>query len=324
MGHFHPHKPVMLQEVIGQLDLDKKQGLIIDSTFGAGGYSREILSTNKNIKLVAFDRDSTVKVFADMVATDFPDRFKWLNLPFTELKNLRTHLDGLFEDLPIIGIVFDLGVSSMQLDQAQRGFSFQQDGPLDMRMSNEGITASDLVNTIKEKELADIIFKYGEERMARKIAAAIVGARKHQPFSTTKQLAKIIYEVKPLMKGKIDPATKTFQAIRIAINKELDQLEQGIEAAWEILSPQGRLVTVSFHGLEDAIIKSFFQSRARPKVKINKYRPREEEKTSYTASMAQDLLVVTKKPLSPTLDEIKSNPRSRSAKLRSATKLQVN
>ena len=285
-----PHVPVMLDEVI--VNLAPKNGeTYIDCTFGAGGYSRKILATS-NCKLYAIDQDPSVISYADKLTQEYSsERFVFVNQNFANLTDIAKE-----NNLDLVdGIVFDLGISSMQVDQAERGFSFNKEARLDMRMSQTGLDAWQVVNTYSEEDLADIIYYYCEETLSRRIAKNIVQNRKLTPINTTLELAKIIQgSVK--RKGKIDPATKTFQAIRIYVNDELKVLKKTLVAAYNLLKLDGKLVIVSFQGLEDRIIKAFIQLNANLRVKACK----------------------------PTLSEIRSNPRSRSAKLRTIIKKDLN
>ena len=285
-----PHIPVMLEEVITNL-APKNGETYIDCTFGAGGYSRRILSTS-NCKLYAIDQDPSVKSYADKLTEKYsPERFIFVNQNFANITNIAKESNLSNVD----GIVFDLGISSMQVDQAERGFSFNKEAKLDMRMSQNGLSAWDVVNNYSEEDLADIIYYYGEEILSRRIAKNIVHNRKLNPINTTLELAKIIH-ASVRKKGKTDPATKTFQAIRVYVNDELKVLKKTLVAAYNLLKLDGKLVIVSFQGLEDRIIKDFIQLNANLRVKSCK----------------------------PTSAEIKNNPRSRSAKLRTIIKKDLN
>ncbi len=306
-GSAAPHIPVLLKEVLEQLNPEAGK-TYLDCTFGAGGYSRAILE-NSDSQVVALDQDPSVQLYAKALEADYGNRFKFIHSSFAESAK---QLQGQLFD----GIVMDLGVSSMQLDCGERGFSFMQDGPLDMRMSSNGISAADFVNSAEEEEIANVIYRYGDETASRKIARRIVAERSVEPITTTARLASIVRSCIGFKKGKIDSATKSFQAIRIHINDELGQLEKFLENSVKLLAPQGRLVIVSFHSLEDSIIKNFFKSnsearRARSKYSL-KSEPREEGKW---------LEILTKKPITPSEKELRLNPRSRSAKLRAALKV---
>ena len=245
-----PHVPVLLDEVVAAL-APKPGQTIVDGTFGAGGYSRAILASGAGV--IAFDRDPTARAYADGLP---PDRFRLVERRFSELA------DEVGEGA-VDGVVLDIGVSSMQLDEAERGFSFMRDGPLDMRMAATGATAADLVNDADQAELARILFVYGEERESRRIARAIVRRREEQPFTRTLELAEFIEKALGGRRGaKVHPATRSFQAIRIAVNEELSELEAGLDAAERALKVGGRLCVVTFHSLEDRIVKTFLAVRA--------------------------------------------------------------
>lgn len=295
------HVPVMLPEVLEALS-SKAGEVYVDGTFGAGGYTRGILEA-ADCKVIAIDRDPNVVQTAESVDADHGDRFEFLAGCFGDLKDL-------LGPRQVDGVVLDLGVSSMQLDQAERGFSFRFDGPLDMRMGGEGQSAADLVNETPEKELADIIYLYGEERKSRQIAAAIVRRRAEEKFTSTADLADLVRSiVKKSPKDKSDPATRTFQALRIAVNDELGEVERVIEAANDVLAPGGRLVIVTFHSLEDRLVKNGFKALCGKDKTVSRYMPAQEEKVSAFE-------VASNKAVLPSDDEIAQNPRSRSAKLR--------
>ena len=291
------HKPVLLDEVLHYLAPSDGE-TYIDATFGAGGYSNAILRA-ANCNVIGIDQDP----LAASIAAKMQGNFKFIAGNFGDLENLITE--------QVDGIVFDIGISSMQIDIAERGFSFMKDGPLDMRMSQSGISAADFLNNSAEDEIADVIYKYGEETNSRRIAKSIIANR---PLSTTFQLKEAVHKVSGY-NGKTDSATKTFQALRIFINRELDVLEQGLDAALKLLKTGGRLVVVTFHSLEDRIVKTFIKDNSAPKEKVNKYSKIEDEKKSNSA-----LEVLTRKAIMPSEKEIKLNPRARSAKLRSAIK----
>lgn len=291
------HKPVMIAEVLEALD-PKGQKTYIDATFGAGGYSRAILSKADNC-VVALDRDPEAEKRAGALSKEFAGRFAFVKGRFGEMKRL-------VPPKKYDGIVFDLGVSSPQIDEAKRGFSFKTDGPLDMRMEKTGLSAADVVNTFDEKEIADILWKYGEERKSRAIARAIL---KHRPFQTTHELAEVVRSVVGFERPGFDPATRTFQALRLYVNDELGELERGLQASEDLLKNGGRLVVVSFHSLEDRIVKTFLKARCKSGAKVSRYVPeRETEKPSF--------FMKNRKVILPSEAEIKSNPRARSAKLR--------
>lgn len=252
----HAHIPVMLHEMLEWLS-PKANRTYIDGTFGAGGYSQAILQA-ANCRVFAIDRDPTTKQFAERLEREFPDRFIWLLGNFSDMCSLvATH--GIHH---VDGIVLDLGISSMQIDQGERGFSFNKEGPLDMRMAaGEGMDAGTVINHASEQELADILYYYGEEKAARKIAHAVVRERARQPITSTRQLAEIVRKVVGGKHKKTDPATKSFQALRIHVNQEFEALENGLKSAENLLAPGGKLVVVAFHSLEDRLVKKFMISR---------------------------------------------------------------
>ncbi|PIR31813.1 MAG: 16S rRNA (cytosine(1402)-N(4))-methyltransferase [Alphaproteobacteria bacterium CG11_big_fil_rev_8_21_14_0_20_44_7] len=292
------HEPVMIREVLEYLQ-PRDGETYIDATFGAGGYSRAILNA-ADCRVIAIDQDPSVKAIADKLSTEANGRFQFVAGNFGDLEDLVTD--------KIDGIVFDIGVSSMQIDQAERGFSFQKNGPLDMRMSSSGQTAADFLNSAGEKEIADVIYQYGEEKQSRKIAKAILAAR---PVNTTQELREIIHASigNP---GKTDSATKTFQALRIFINSELENLRKGLKSALEILKKGGRLVVMTFHSLEDRIVKNFFKVESGSFDSANRHAPLTAE------TQISNLEILTRKAVAPGEQEIRMNPRSRSAKLRAA------
>ncbi|HAX91334.1 MAG TPA: 16S rRNA (cytosine(1402)-N(4))-methyltransferase [Rhodospirillaceae bacterium] len=300
------HIPVMLREVVEAL-APRDGGIYIDGTFGRGGYSRAILESAQTT-VFGIDRDpDAIAAGQDMIRAYAP-RLKLLHGTFGAMKELMAH-----ENIAVVdGVTLDLGVSSPQLDEAARGFSFQEDGPLDMRMSREGRTAADLVNTTAETELANIIYKYGDERFSRRVAKRIVEARKEQPITRTAALAALIRQVVPRSPDGVDPATRTFQALRIAINDEMGELERGLAAAESLLKPQGRLAVVSFHSLEDRCVKEFLRTRSSAAPRGSRHEPVSEIKTAATFTL------LARKPQMPSDGEIAQNPRSRSARLRVA------
>ncbi|MDA9807543.1 16S rRNA (cytosine(1402)-N(4))-methyltransferase RsmH [Alphaproteobacteria bacterium] len=298
------HTPVLVNEAINALSL-KDEGIYVDATFGLGGYSREIL--NKcNCSLLAIDRDPQAKEFAAPIKSTFENKFTFINGKFSELlKYLKeTNINK------VNGIVFDLGVSSPQIDTKERGFSFKLDGPLDMRMSLEGPTAEEFINKVEEKTLANIIYEYGDEVFSRRIAKNIAYERLTNRINSTGQLATIIRKSIPFSKQKIDPATRTFQAIRIYLNNEIYELEKGLIAAEKSLEPDGILAVVSFHSIEDRIIKDFF-IKCSNNQSTSRHLPEKIERKN-------SLEIITRKPISPSTKEIERNKRSRSAKLRVA------
>ena len=298
------HIPVMLNEVLEALQ-PKDGGVYVDATFGFGGYTTAILDA-ADCKVIAIDRDPNVREKANELKEKYKNRF-----------DFRQGVFGDFEELikqPIDGAVFDIGVSSMQLDCAERGFSFSKDAPLDMRMSCKGLSAADTVNNTPEQDLAGIIYQYGEERKSRQIAAKIVEYRKTKLIETTKELAEIIYTVIHKKHDEIDPATRTFQALRIYVNGELDELHFGIRGATKLLKSGGRLVVVDFHSLEDRIVKNYFNEMAGKSEGVSRYAPvTKDTKTKVFAKVSKVIV--------PTSLECENNKRSRSAKLRWAVKI---
>lgn len=303
-----PHVSVLIDPIIDTVA--PVQGRWLDGTFGAGGYARRLLDAGAEM-VIGVDRDPSAFKLAEPWRGQYGDRLQLVAGQFSALDTLAATVT----DAPLDGVVLDLGVSSMQLDQAERGFSFMRDGPLDMRMGEGGLSAADLVNGADEGRLADILYHYGEERASRRIARAIVARR---PFETTLQLAEVIARCLPRPKpgkpGQIHPATRSFQAIRIAVNDEFGELIAGLEAAERALAPGGMLAVVTFHSLEDRVVKRYLQARSAPKAQVNKYA---RETDADAAPVAQwDLL--TRKAIGPTDAEIAANPRARSAKLRVA------
>jgi len=293
----------MLPEVLQNLKPNDGE-VFVDATFGNGGYTEAILK-NADCRVIAIDRDPTVLNRVDELKSLYGERFEFRSGCFGNIADLITE--------KVDGFVFDIGVSSMQLDQAERGFSFAKTAPLDMRMSCDGISAADIVNKTPEKELADIIYKYGEERKSRQIAAKIVAFRQNKPIETTTELANIIYSVVHHTPNAIDPATRTFQALRIAVNKELEELQNGLNAAIDLLKTKGRIVVVSFHSLEDRIVKNFFKDKSGNNANVSRYLPQ-------NTLTNNAILTNVSKAITASQNEIEVNPRSRSAKLRSAIK----
>jgi 16S rRNA (cytosine1402-N4)-methyltransferase len=294
-----PHIPVLLDEVLEAL-APLEGARIVDGTFGAGGYSRALLSAGATV--VALDRDPSVKPFADALSAEFPSQFSFVPGEFSAL-------DELAGALPADGVVLDIGVSSMQLDEAGRGFSFMREGPLDMRMSGEGESAADLVNGLDETDLADLLFAFGEERKSRRIAHQIVAARATQPIATTGELARLIEKAIGRKPGDAHPATRSFQALRIAVNAEFDELVEGLFAAERLLTEGGRLAVVTFHSLEDRIVKRFFDPEKGAPAR-SRYLPEAVAEVRRWVDVA--------KPRKPGERELARNPRARSATLRSA------
>ncbi len=297
------HIPVMLNEVVKYLNPQDNQ-TYVDATFGNGGYTTAILEA-ANCNVIAIDRDPTVLPRARELKAKYGDRFTFVSGRFG-------NIDELIET-PVDGFVFDIGVSSMQLDDAERGFSFSKEAPLDMRMSLSGISAADIVNNMEEQELADLIYLYGEEKKSRQIARKIVEYRKNKPIETTTELAEIIYSIIHKNFGQINPATRTFQALRIAVNEELKELQNALAASTALLKPQGRLVVVDFHSLEDRIVKKFFNEKSGKNNGVSRYMPQMIKNTDI-------IFDVVSKAIAPTEEECVENPRARSAKLRYAIK----
>ena len=308
------HKPVLLNESIN-LFPNKKNTIFIDGTFGDGGHTKALLERNKACKVYAIDRDPDVLENVEFFLKKYNKRFEFILGKISDLeqivlkKKLNNKVDGIF---------FDLGVSTRQLKDGNRGFSFQKDGPLDMRMAQDGQTASEFLNSEDEKKISDIIFKYGEERYSRKIAKAIINYRKEKKIERTLELVEIIKSVKKSSKRKIiNPATKTFQAIRIYINNELEELKHGLVSAIQILRKKGRIVLISFHSLEDKLIKDFLNKNSGKLYNKSRYLPEEEP----NKNIRHNLTILTKKVIKPTKREIQLNFYARSAKLRAAERI---
>ncbi|WP_374599529.1 16S rRNA (cytosine(1402)-N(4))-methyltransferase RsmH [Brevundimonas sp.] len=303
-----PHAPVLLDEVIEAL-APRAGDVIIDATFGAGGYTRAILATGATV--IALDRDPTVQPHADAVANDYPGKFQLVRTPFSGLAEAFAGTGEARLD----GVVFDIGVSSMQLDQAERGFSFMRDGPLDMRMSDEGETAADIVNTWDHGPMAHIFKLYGDERQSGRVATAILRRRVEKPFERTLDLAAVVEKALGGRRGAaIHPATRVFQALRIAVNDELGELRAGLEAAEATLAPGGRLAVVTFHSLEDRIVKAFLTERTGNAPGGSRHTPVaiDTRKPSFTLAF--------KGAREAGEAELAANPRARSAKLRAAVR----
>jgi len=303
-----PHLPVLLTEVIAAL-APSGDGLAVDGTFGAGGYTRAILDAAPGVRVIGIDRDPGAIRDGAALAESAGGRLRLVQGRFGELDALIAGVGEPQADW----IVLDIGVSSMQIDQAERGFSFRQDGPLDMRMERDGPSAADLVNEAEEARLADIVFHYGEERRARAVARAIVEARRRGPIETTAQLAELVAGVVRADPGSpIHPATRTFQGLRIAVNDELGELVRALHAAERVLKPGGRLAVVTFHSLEDRIVKQFLSARSGRAVQASRHLP------SVERPAPRSFKPVTKGPVLPSEAETDANPRARSAKLRAA------
>jgi 16S rRNA (cytosine1402-N4)-methyltransferase len=302
------HVPVLLEEAVQALD-PRAGGLYVDATFGAGGYTRALL--DRGVKVIALDRDpSAIQAGAELMASS-SGRLELIEARFGDLDEVAKHLRVEAAD----GAVFDLGVSSVQLDEAARGFSLRFDAPLDMRMGKSGRSAADILRDENESTIADILFHFGEERAARRIARAIAADRKIKPFTSTLELAGLIARVAPARRGELThPATRAFQALRIAVNDELAELVRGLLAAERLLKPGGRLAVVTFHSLEDRIVKQFLGVRSGRGRAVSRRLPGEpaEAEPTFDAPRGQ--------PIEPSEAEARSNPRSRSAKLRFAVR----
>lgn len=304
-----PHIPVMMDQVLSGL-APKDGEIYVDATFGAGGYTRAFLDS-ADCNVIAIDRDPSALERAEEMSEKYGERFEFKRGSFSQSQELiestgRTAVDGF---------VMDIGVSSMQLDQAERGFSFQKDGPLDMRMDFESgeETAADVVNTYDEDELIKILREYGEERQAKKIVRLIMKRRAEEPFKTTRDLANLIQEHTPQkFRDKIHPATRTFQALRIHVNDELGELKAALTAAENLLCEGGRLVVVSFHSLEDSIVKKFMRERSQDTSSTSRHLPPTPETNLHSFTLPQ------KKAYFPTDTETQANARARSARMRVA------
>ena len=295
-----PHTPVLLRPLLAAVA--PVSGRWLDGTFGAGGYTRGLLDAGA-AQVVAVDRDPLAFEMAQAWAGDYGDRIDMQRGVFSKMDDYAQDLDG---------IVLDLGVSSMQLDLAERGFSFMRDGPLDMRMSQDGPSAADIVNEAEEEVIANILFQYGEERASRRIAKAIVRAREEAPITTTLALAGLVEGCLPRSKpGQSHPATRSFQALRIAVNNEYGELFNGLMAAERALKPGGQLAVVTFHSVEDRMVKRFLTARAGAGGNANRFAPEIE-------APEPQFKILKRKAIGPDAQELEENPRSRSAKLRVA------
>ena len=298
------HVSVLGREAVEML-APRDGGIYVDATFGAGGYSRAILGT-PGTSVIGIDRDRSAITGGFDLVDDSDGRLTLVEDRFSNLIEICT-AQGI---AAVDGVVMDVGVSSMQLEQGERGFSFRLGGPLDMRMGHDGPTAADVVAKASETDLANIIYIFGEERHSRGVARAIVAARKDAPITTTQGLADIVGKVVRSKPNEIHPATRTFQALRIFVNEELDELHLALSASERVLKPGGRLVVVSFHSLEDRIVKDFFNARGKA-ASGSRHLPE-------VAQAAPSFQILTKRPVTPGDTEIAANPRARSAKLRAA------
>jgi 16S rRNA (cytosine1402-N4)-methyltransferase len=303
------HLPVLLSEVIAALE-PKDGGIYVDGTFGGGGYTSRLLS-DAQCTVWAIDRDPQALERGQALVATYGERLHLVAGRFGDMADLLNSRGVAAVD----GVALDLGVSSMQIDDRARGFSFLRDGPLDMRMENSGRSAADIINALPEKELSDIIFTYGEERHARRVARAIVAARTERPISRTLRLADVIRAAVRRANDGIDPATRTFQALRIYVNDELGELERGLLAAERLLKPGGRLAVVSFHSLEDRIVKTFLRTRSQTAEMPSRHSP---SVLDPTAARRATFRALARRPITPGPNELARNPRARSARMRTA------
>jgi 16S rRNA (cytosine1402-N4)-methyltransferase len=302
------HHPVMLKEVMAAMDLQDGY-TVVDGTLGLGGYSEAVLESGKKVKVAAFDLDEENLKFAQARLSKHADSVTLIHDNFANLADA-LKAKGI---VSINGLMLDLGLSSPQVDLAERGFSFAKDGPLDMRFDKtSGITAAEIINTYSLEELTKVFREYGEEKSAYRIAKAIIAERKIKRFETTTDLAAFVEKLMGRRPGKKHPATLIFQGLRIAVNRELDSLEKALNNCLEMLEPKGKIAVVSYHSLEDRLVKNFFRDNSKEYVNL----PGE----LHTTYLEPKLTIVTKKPLIPTDEEISANPRARSAKLRVAEK----
>ncbi|SMH60666.1 16S rRNA (cytosine(1402)-N(4))-methyltransferase RsmH [Azospirillum agricola] len=307
------HIPVLLHEVVESLS-PRDGGVYVDGTFGAGGYSRALLEA-ADCRVWGIDRDPAAIERGRVLARQFPGRLEIVEGCFGDMESLLAERSVTRVD----GVALDVGVSSPQIDEPERGFSFRFDGPLDMRMGRDGPTAADVVNHAGESELADILYHLGEERRAYQVARAIVAARQTAPITRTRQLAELIRSVVPKGKGDaIDPATRSFQALRIHVNDELGELRRGLAAAESLLGPGGRLAVVSFHSLEDREVKTFLKDRSSPPPSPSRHTP-----AAPVAARSPSFRLLSRKPVAASDTEARDNPRARSARLRAAERTEA-
>ena len=308
-GGLAPHVPVLARRVVEYL-APRDGGLYVDATFGAGGHTRHILDA-ADCRVIGIDRDQDAVALGAALVEEAAGRLVLVQHRFSGLEAVLASAGATAVD----GIVFDLGVSSMQLDQPERGFSFRYDGPLDMRMGGAGPAAADVIAAMSERELAAVVATLGEERHARRVARAIIARRDEGPIQTTRALADIVARVVHARAGDIHPATRTFQALRMFVNEELDELAQGLGAAERVLKPGGRLAVISFHSLEDRLVKRFLARRSRMPA-VSRHRPAQQ-------MQAASFRLLTPRAVVPDAGEIAANPRARSAKLRAAARTQA-
>lgn len=306
MSDTNPHISVLLNEVIKVLNI-KDNGVYIDATFGAGGYTKQILKSAKNVKVIAFDRDKTVSKYAEQIKSEYKDNFTFINDKFSNIPN---HIN-----YKVDGIVFDIGVSSMQIDNAERGFSYRFNNKLDMRMDqNSKLSAFDIVNKFNQDEISDIIYKYSDEKKSKLIAKKIVEERLTKQIETTFDLISIIEKcVSP--KHRLDTIKRVFQALRIAVNDELNELKISLNNSISLLKSEGVLAVVTFHSLEDKIVKNFLK----PKSNVNRFSI--ESITNTENKEKSPFKIIQKKCIIPSDEELELNPRSASSKLRYAIKI---
>lgn len=301
------HIPVLLAETVAAL-APRDGDTVVDGTFGRGGYAAALLQAAQ-CRVIGIDRDPEAVAHGHAMARDHDGRLTLIEGRFGDMDRL---VDRLVD-----AVALDLGVSSPQIDEARRGFSFRADGPLDMRMGNHGSTAADIVNNADENDLTRILRDFGEERFARRVARAIIAARGTAPVTTTGQLADIVRRAVPRSKDGIDPATRSFQGLRIAVNDELGELSRGLAAAERILAPGGRLAVVSFHSLEDRQVKRFLSMRSSTSRAISRHLPVPAN------DLAPTFRLINRKPIEPGAEELAVNPRARSAKLRAAIRTEA-
>ena len=304
------HLPVLRDEVVAAL-APRNGAVYIDGTFGGGGYSEALLAAAE-CAVIGIDRDPEAIRRGAALEARHGGRLTLIEGRFGEMAE---HIQGL-GIAAVDGVALDLGVSSPQLDQPERGFSFREDGPLDMRMAASGETAADLVNSLPEKQLADLIWRYGEERHARRVARAIGETRNTARITRTKELADLVRRIVPRSPDGIDPATRTFQALRIAVNDELGELERGLDAAETMLKVGGRLAIVSFHSLEDRAVKTFLAARSGTGSGVSRHAPADPKRR-----LGPSFRLLSRRPIRPSEAELQRNARARSARLRAAERL---